>query len=287
MSPLQETYLVFAHEMKRSLRSAKTLVLLILYGLATVVSGLIFVAASRALQEQLNSRLQGQELPPEALTQFKMGGLSAIFGKNDAQLHYLASIPLIVTFFALFALFVLPLVTALLGFDQVSGELQSRSIRFVSLRVRRGSLLAGKVMAQLALLVSLTAIINLGVFAFAAFYVSGFQFGAGLLALARFWSLTLFYATAYVGLATLCSTLFRAPIFSLLVNISVLVAFVMIGFMSNFENLSFLAYVVPSHYKDGLFSPDPLAVVESVGVYSAYAAGFLGLAFFTLRARDI
>jgi hypothetical protein len=97
MSPFSETFIVFQHEMKRSLRSAKTLVLLVLYALATVISGLVFIAATRSLQDKLNETLKGQELPPEALMQMKLGGLSVIFGKDEEQLKYLASMPLVVT----------------------------------------------------------------------------------------------------------------------------------------------------------------------------------------------
>ncbi|MBI5545857.1 MAG: ABC transporter permease subunit [Deltaproteobacteria bacterium] len=287
MNPLRETFLVFAHELRRSLRSAKTLVLLILYALATGIFGLVMVAATRKIQEQIAANLQGQEVPPEALMQMKMGGLSMIFGKDDEQLRYLASMPLIVILFAWFALFFLPLLATLIGFDQISGELQTRSIRFVSLRARRGSLLAGKVLAQLALLVGLTAVINLGVFAYAAISVEGFPIGAGLLALVRFWALTLVYATTYVGLATWCSSLFRVPIFSLLTALAALLLSGALHLLSMFERLGFLKYALPSHYQEGFFKPDPLSVLASIGVFAAFSAILLGLSYLTLRARDL
>lgn len=287
MNPLRETLLVFAHEMRRSLRSAKTLVLLILYALATAAFGLLFVAGTRSLQEQLNQVSGGQQLPPEALMEMKMGGLSLFFGKDETQLAYLASIPLVVVVFAKVTLFFLPLLTALVGFDQVSSELQTRSIRYLSLRVRRGALLAGKVLAQLALLVGLTLIINLGVFAYAALSIEGFPVGAGLLALARFWALTLVAALAYVGLATLCSTLFRTPIFALLTALSILFGLWVLALLTNFESLAFLRYALPSHYEAGFFRPDLLGVLGSVGAFAGFAAAFLGLAWLTLRARDL
>lgn len=287
MSPLTETLLVFQHELKRSVRSAKTLVLLILYGLATTIFGLVMVAATRKLQEKLAETLQGRELPPEALMELKMGGLSMIFGKDDEQLRYLSSMPLIVIAFAWFAMLFLPMLTALMGFDQISGELQSRSIRFVTLRARRASLLGGKVLAQLALLVGLTAVINLGVFAYAALSVEGFPAGSGFVALARFWALTLVYATSYVGLVALCSSLFRTPILSLLTSIAALLAFGALHLLSLFEKLSFLKYALPSHYEEGFFQPDPLRVLGSVGAFAALAALFLVLSWLTLRARDV
>jgi ABC-type transport system involved in multi-copper enzyme maturation permease subunit len=287
MSPLKETYLVFAHEMRRSLRSARTLVFLILYGLATAVFGLVVVSMTRKVQEQINSVTHGEDLSPDTLFQMKTGVLGMFFGKEETMLKYLAEIPLIVLLFASFALFFLPALSALIGFDTVSGELQSRSLRFVSLRARRGSVLAGKVLGQLGLLVGLTAVMNLAVFVYAALSVHGFTVGPGLLAMVRFWGLMLIYATTYVGLTTLCSTLFRTPIFSLLTTFSVLFGFVVLWLMSKFDSLEPIGWFLPSSYKDGLFSPQPIPVLTSVGVYLGFAAIFLGLAWLALRTRDL
>jgi ABC-2 type transport system permease protein len=287
MSPLRETSIVFAHETRRHLRSAKTLVLLILYALATALSGVLFVAATRTAQEGISSMSGGQALQPEQLDELKMGGLSLIFGQDPALVRYLVQIPLVVVFFFWFALLFLPLLTTLMGFDQISGELQSRSLRFVSLRARRGSLLAGKVLAQAALLFALTAVVNLGIFAYAAASTEGFQVGVGLAAMIRFWLLGLVYASAYIGLVALCSTLFRAPIVSLLIALCALFAFWLTAFLSRFEAIRFLGYLVPSHYERGLFSPEWDHVLPSVGAYLAFAVVFLCLAWLSLRARDL
>ena len=226
MSPLKETFLVFAHEMRRTLRSARTLVFLILYGLFTAAIGLGLVWATRSLQEQLNKVTHGEPVPPEALAQAKMGGLALFFGKDDVLLKSLSEIPIVVVLFAAVALFFLPVLSALVGFDSVSGELQNHSLRFVSLRARRGSLLAGKMLAQLALLVGLTAL-------------------------------------------------------------SVLFGFTVLWLMSKFETLSFIAWFLPSSYKDGLFSSEPMPILTSVAVYLGFAVIFCGLAYLTLRRRDL
>ncbi len=287
MSPLRETLIVFAHETRRHLRSAKTLVLLILYALATALSGVLFVAATRTAQEGISSMSGGQALRPEQLDELKMGGLSLIFGQDPALVRYLVQIPLVVVFFFWFALLFLPLLTTLMGFDQISGELQSRSLRFVSLRARRGSLLAGKVLAQAALLFALTAVVNLGIFAYAAASTEGFQVGVGLASMIRFWLLGLVYASAYIGLVALCSTLFRAPIVSLLIALCALFAFWLTAVLSRIEAIRFLGYLVPSHYERGLFSPEWDQVLPSVGAYLAFAVVFLCLAWLSLRARDL
>jgi len=287
MSPFKETLIVFEHEMKRSLRSAKTLVLLILYSLATVISGLVFIAATRGFQEKLSGALQGQEIPADAMSELKLEGLKAIVGSNEAQIQYLASIPLIVLFFTWFALRFIPLLTALIGFDQVSGELQTRSIRFVTLRARRGSLLTGKVLAQVALLIGMTAIVNLGVFGYAAATIKDFPVGAGFAAMARFWGLTLVSALVYVGAATLFSCLFRTPLLSFLSAISFLLATGTMAWLAVFDRFKFLKHALPSTYEEGFFKVDAMGVLGSVGALLGFAAGFLALSYLALRARDV
>lgn len=287
MNALHETWAVFSHETRRSVRSAKTLVLLILYSLAALLGGVLFVAATRKIQSGLTAMTAGQQMPPEALEQMKMGSLALFFGKDETLLHYLADIPLIVLFFFKFALLFLPLLIVLMGFDQISGELQSRAMRFAALRSSRGALLAGKVAAQVVLLLGLTAVINALLFAYAAATTEGFALGPGLVALIKFWLLTLVFGLAYIGLTAMCSALFRAPVFSLLTALCALFGFWLIAVMGRFESLKLLSYLAPSHYEDGLISPSWPQAFTSVGAYVAFAAVFLSAAWLALRTRDI
>lgn len=288
MGSLAETVVVFAHEVRRSLRSAKALVLLILYGLASALSGLVFVGATRKIQENLAAITGGTPIPPETMMEMKMGGLSVLFGKDPALLQSLAEIPLIVIFFFKFAVFFLPVLIILMGFDQLSGELSSRSIRYVALRAHRGALIVGKVAAQAAVLFALTALVNVALFAYAAATTEGFALASGALAMARFWLLGLVYASAYLGLCSLCSSLFRTPVFSLLTSLCALFVFWLLALVARFQpDLSFLAYVVPSHYEEGLVHPKLLHALPSVGAYAAFAAVFLGLSWLRLRSRDL
>jgi ABC-type transport system involved in multi-copper enzyme maturation permease subunit len=287
MNALKESWAVFAHELRRSLRSAKTLALLILYSLAALLGGLVFVLLTRQVQAGLSSLSGGQELPPEALAQMRLGALAAFFGKDEALLQALADVPMIILFFFKVGLFFLPLLVVLMGFDQISGELQSRSLRFVTLRASRGALLAGKIGAQVAVLAGLTAIINLMLLVFAAATTEGFALGAGTLSVVKFWLVEVIFGLAYIGLTAMCSALFRTPIFSLLTALCLLFVFWLFAVVSSFDSLAFLSHLAPSHYKDGLVSPDLLTALGSVGAYIGFAALFVGVAWFSLRSRDV
>jgi hypothetical protein len=79
--------------------------------------------------------------------------------------------------------------------------------------------------------------------------------GPGFAAMARFWALTLVYATAYVGVATLCSCLFRTPIFSFLTASPTFVTWVL-ALLAHLDRFKWVVYALPSHYEDGFFKAD-------------------------------
>lgn len=221
------------------------------------------------------------------MLKFKMGALSLFFGMEEELLRYLAEVPVIVLFFYKFALFFLPLLIALMGFDQISGELSTRSLRYVSLRARRGSLLAGKVLAQAAVLLGLTALLNVAVFVYAAATTDAFHVAAGLAAMVRFWLLALVYVSAYLGLTALCSALFRTPIVSLLTALCALFVFWLTAILGKFESMSFLRWLTPSTYEQGLVSLELTRALGSAGAYALFASVFLALAWAALRWRDL
>ncbi len=261
--------------MRRTVRSAKSIVFLIFYSLAAIASGMVFFKATSVLQTALNAA-PGHA---DALTH---GALAIVFSHDTETVRYLSQIPLVVVFLIWFSFLFLPLLATLIGFDQIAGELQTKSLRFTVLRARRTSLLIGKAAAQLLVLLGLTAIINLAVFVYSAVFLD-FPIALGLVAMARFWLLTFVYASAYVGLVSLCSTLFRTPILSLLTSFSILFAFWILRLL----NLPVISYFIPSNYQENLFSPDFSKVMVSVAAYSGFAAVFIGLSVLVISRRNL
>jgi ABC-type transport system involved in multi-copper enzyme maturation permease subunit len=200
-----------------------------------------------------------------------------------------------------------------MGFDQISGEIGPRSIRYLTIRARRSSILWGKYLAQASLLGGLVLVVDLAVVGVARYLTPSFQFGAMATTLLKCWVAATVFSLSYVALSSFCSTLFRSPAVSLIFNIFTLFGFWLVnktgeGAATVLEAarkqaeaqgveaeapskiatvLSWLQYVSPSHYSDNLLHPHFLKFLGSTAIYAGFAAAFLACGYAVLRRRDL
>ncbi len=288
MEALRETGIIFLTELRRAVRSAKGATLLALYALGAGIAGMIFVWVTRSANVQIKASLEGQELPPEAASQIKMGFLAFLYGKDEALLKYLSDVPSVVLFLFWMTLKFLPWFVFLIGFDQLSGELGLKSLRFVAVRARRGSIVLGKFFAQMALLALLTLVVESALFAFAAVMTPGFNVSIGLPATARFWAVSLVFAAAYMGITAFTSACFRTSWFSLLASVAVYFGLWIVYVVPKlFERLAPLSYFSPTHYEELLVRPSALELLPALGAYLAFAVVFVLGTWGVMRLRDL
>ena len=125
-------------ELLRTIRNARVLVLLLLFATSTALVGLILGLLTRGLDQQ----------SPEATAALGAGILGSIVGNDAGAFQRLSELPLLVPLVFRITLFFLPLFIALLGYDQLSAEVSTGSVRYLAVRARRGSILGGKFVAQ-------------------------------------------------------------------------------------------------------------------------------------------
>lgn len=260
-------------ELARLFRSGKGLVLLLLFGLVEAAGGTLFALLSKsAFGQILNAAI--------------LAMLGA--GSDRAMAEHLMSIPVPILFAWGFALLVLPALVLLMGYDQVSGELATRSVRYLAFRSRRASWALGKAAAQLLALAGLTLLADLVVLIFTLISVPNVSAGSAIGWTFALWALSNVYGFAYVGLVTLISTFFRAPFLSLVAGAGALVvlfiARVLTGWIDAIHPLRFL---LPGTYSDGLLSSNGSAVAISVAALLAFSVLFLAGAVTSLRLRDL
>ncbi len=184
--------------------------------------------------------------------------------------------------------FFLPFYIALMGFDQVSGEVGPKSIRYLAIRASRSAILFGKFLAQCAILIGLVLLVDLGIFAYAKVANPDFGWRALLPTLIKFWLAAVLYALAFLAVTNFFSTAFRTPWASLLVNLSALIGLLFFhAVVSVFDSLHPLVYVSPFHYLNGLLHPQLSHFGASGAFYAAMALLFLGGSYGVLRARDL
>jgi ABC-2 type transport system permease protein len=269
--------------------SARAVVLLGMYGLFSLLVLLILGSISRALQGQLkNFDKAGDPAALEAYSQARQGVVGLLFSSDPAFLEALQHVPLVVLIVFKVTLFFLPAYVALMGFDQISGELATRSIRYLTIRAQRSSVLFGKFLAQSILLVGMLLLVDLGIFVYAKLTNDDFPFGSAASALLRFWVAAAVFSLAYVALTSLCSALFRSPALSLVINFLALFSFWLLDALGRApSSWTWIRFASPSHYATDLLHSalGPFAI--SVAAYAAFALAFLGGAYAVIRSRDL
>lgn len=194
-------------------------------------------------------------------------------------------------------LFFLPLFIALLGYDQLSAELASGSIRYLAVRTRRGSILAGKFLAQAVVMGLLLALVLAGLFVAGAGLRPGLEPVSYAAAAARFWVGGAAFAFGYLTLTALSSAMTSGPGGSLLLNVGALFGFWLLdaiggraalvhrmgGPASWMEELRWLS---PSAYASGVLGSST-ALLTSAAAYAVFGAVFLGAAWAVFRVRDV
>ncbi len=254
--------MIWSAECRRTLRSSRVLAILGLYSLFSVVV-FVAVAVLRAFAQQLN---------------------------ESGMLVSDAKTPLSVLMVFYLSLFFLPLYVALMGFDQVSGEVGPRSIRYLTVRARRASVLLGKFLAQTTVLLGLVFLLDVGLCVYAWATTPGFDLAAFVTQVLRFWLASTVFSLAFLALTSLCSSVTTNSSVSLLLNFSVLVLSLLFWMTALYDEghpLRAIRYLSPLRYSTRLLYPQPMDVAGSVVAYAVFTLLFLGGAFFVLRRRDL
>ena len=274
-------------ELLRTIRNARVLVLLLLFGTSTAVIGLVVGLLTRGLDAQ----------GPEAAAAASAGIIGFLVGEDGAAFQRLSELPLLVPLVFRAALFFLPLFIALLGYDQLSAEVSTGSVRYLAVRARRGSILGGKFLAQGLMMGALLALVLVGLFVAGAGLRPGLEPLPYAAAAARFWAGGAAFAFGYLALTCLSSALTSGPGSSLLLNVGALFGFWLLEAVGGRAALlhrmggpaswtATLRWLSPSAYASGVLGSST-ALLTSALAYGAFGAVFLAVAWAAFRARDL
>ena len=141
---LNEIAAVWRGEVTRSIKSGRVVVLLILFllfvGLALTIVGFTNYRLNALADQQLAQQGGDPAQIAEAMTKQKTDFLSFVFTDDADMLESLAKLPLVLLVVFKVTLRFVPLLIALMGFDQLAGEIGPKSIRFLVVRVKRSSM---------------------------------------------------------------------------------------------------------------------------------------------------
>lgn len=230
--------------------------------------------------------------------------LTLLTNNSEVTIEAIAQLPavLLVAFSA--TVLLVPLFIALMGFDQLAGEVGPKSMRYLIVRVRRTSIVLGKYLTQLTVLGGILVLCVVAIVGTAKGLEPSFSWADTLR-----WGLKLSVAMVVIGLTyaaltTLCSALASSGALALFFNIIALFAFWFVSVLANRVRLpgsvalgletlkeesalAYLRYLVPSEFEHRLLSPDALEYGTGLVAYVGFAFVFLGLAKLALARRDL
>lgn len=206
------------------------------------------------------------------------------------------AIPLRMMIAFLFPLSLIGIFVVLLGFDQIAGDIPTRSLRYFSIRVRRSSLVLGTLLAQLAIVVPLMLATSAVAMAMAwivgttAPVLTVFSWGA------RFALTAVLVIAADAAIVCACSAFAKTSPQALLTYVGLSVIFTLTGFLASAgwspgtlasSILPPLKYLLPDTFRPLVLSP--LLNEAALGVVGLLAIAVVatGIAVATFSRRDL
>ncbi|MBK7860235.1 MAG: ABC transporter permease subunit [Archangiaceae bacterium] len=324
---LKEVGIIWRGELARSLRSGRAVVLLLLFLLFTSLVLGVFALLSYGVSTNQEKKFDDEianspykdDLDPKKVAEqkakqsdetgsgFKKLVINALFADDDTALaEMLLALPFMLLVVFKLNLIFLPLFISLMGFDQISGEMSTRSIRYLVVRVRRSSLVVGKFLAQSSVLALLTFVAVGLMVLVPAIFDKKFGAGAAFGSFAKLWVVSLVFSLAYMALASMCSAMFRQPAVSLAVNMILLFVIWAIALVGNIFQLpghvasamslssyksesvvAYLRYLSVWNYSADLIHPQWQRFSSAGAAHLGFAMIFLAGSYLILRARDV
>jgi ABC-type transport system involved in multi-copper enzyme maturation permease subunit len=289
LSPVAEVRLIATRELRRSIRSVKGIALGIITLLGAFVSALVCVSIEGADRAGAPSNAAYMELKRRAVEQ----------ATGDAGLAwYVSQAPASLLAFLKITIWLTPMLIALLGFDGVSGELQHRTVRYWTIRTRRTSYFAGKLLGLWAVVSLVILAINL--------LADGVALARGYLTMAqlaswgvRFWLVGILIAGAWAAIATFVSATSRSPVVALLATFAVFFGLWLIGAISlvvrarrSLEAGALAAppwyeYLYPNSYDSLLLAPETAKVLTGTVVLLGFVALMIVAGSVLFERRDV
>lgn len=300
MEDFSEIAEIWRGEIVRAIKSGRAIALVLLFllaeGLLLTVVG--FVTTSGAAQ------MGGSGVSPEAIAQKK--GLLTLFTNNsEATIDAIVRLPAVLLIAFSATTLLAPLLIALMGFDQLAGEIAPKSMRYLIVRVRRTSIILGKYFTQITILAAILVLCVLAIVCTAKYLNADFLWADALKWGAKLTVAVVVVGVSYAALTTFCSAVAGNSPLALFLNLMILFVFWFMSLLANrvklpgTENsvgfdamkeesaLAYLRYVVPSEYEHHLLSPQPLEYATGIIAYLAFGLIFLGLSQLVLQKRDL
>jgi ABC-type transport system involved in multi-copper enzyme maturation permease subunit len=186
-------------------------------------------------------------------------------------------------------IFGMPFVISFLGYNQVSGDIQSHGLRYLLLRTERSNIYFGRFLGTVIFSTAVMAIIVVTI----TFYL-GMKtriYPAGALTL---WALHGFLALSilmvpYIAVCSLISASVDSPFLSLILAKVAIAGVLLMGLLGSiaWKPAKYLLYALPWGWQSNLLHPEPTRCLLAALGCVVYAGFFLTLGYYHFEQRDL
>jgi ABC-2 type transport system permease protein len=285
--------LIAGHSVRHGIRGGAGLMAVIFTMFAGLILASVIVSRLEAAQREVAARGN----TPEMVSALKISAVESArkaidwaVSPSPDQLDYLTNDkPAVVSAIVVLLFLFTPLLACLGGFNQTSGDIASKGLRFLLIRTERPNIFIGRFIGTFLF----TALAFLGLFALLAIYMSvkvhvhepGEMIGWLLLSYLRL----VVFALPYVALCSLISCAISSPFGSLAISLLVACMFpvvIAIAAASN-DNVQYAQYATPWGFRWWLLEPVGGQLFGGIAIMLGFTAVFLfaGLKYFS--ARDL
>jgi ABC-type transport system involved in multi-copper enzyme maturation permease subunit len=279
VSPISEVRLVAQRELRKSFRSAKGIVLLVLSLLGGTAIAQLLVWIEKLKREQL------ADVNPETVRSFRVQALTKAFS-DEATGKALADVPEVLLAMFFITVWLTPMLISLLGFDSVSADVQHRTVRYWTLRTRRPSYVIGKWLGLWTTVSIITLTMHVVIWVLCVARGQGtaaMTFGWGV----RLWLISLPMSAVWSAVATLVSSMFRTPIVALLSTFAAFFFLFIVWVIGVRYEVDALVYVYPNAYDSLLIHQRADKFLKGLAGCIAMVIAYMGVTTVTFARRDV
>lgn len=280
--------LIATSHIRNSLRSGSGVIFLVLSMIVGLVLAGIAVAPIEALVK--NAGKAGGMAFDEAVQDYGPKLLGTFVDASADQMRYLlSSKPALISLFLILLMAFLPFLAALSGFNQTSGDIGSRGLRYLLLRTERANIFFGRLIGTyvftLVVITVIIAVVGLYVIIKVEFYPAGDV----ILWLLRGWLACAIFIMPWIALTSWISASMDMPFLSLLVSqLGLLVWVILVAVMKGrLEEAGYAAYATPWGFKWWLLHSSPEMFLLGAVIMLAFTALFTFLGLRTFHRRDV
>ena len=285
--------LIASSHVRNSLRNGAGVIFLVLsmiIGLVLATIAVMPVEQLMKISEKTGHAETAEILFNKAIADWGPRLLSTFVGATDEQSRFfLAEKPALISLFFILLFAFLPFLAFLSGFNQTSGDIGSRGLRYLLLRTERANVFLGRLIGTYIFTVAVITVIIAVVGLYVIVKVKFYDAGDVIPWLFRGWLAAAMFVMPWIALCSWISATIPVPFLSLLVAQGGLTFWViLVAIMKGkLAELGYMAYATPWGYKWWLLDPSLGKMFGAFVIMLAFTAVLTLLGLRTFHRRDV